>query len=1242
MDDSDILLSCLFTNPPEGSTRKKIESAHADWKVALDRGEKITFGDMLVRKGIMKKGEPEKTLALEKAAFSKTSVQSPKKPETKEKDKAPDKARGKDKDRNKAVSTNKGVKAAVAPAKPAPKRDWAKQAIPAILLGLLGAAVVWRAIPKPQAGLDALAEKQTNRPRKSDWVDPPKEGARIPQNIPGGVDPTLDVIRDVIAEATSGDPDEAAKKLEKAITEAKDPDEKQRLEEARWRVKLVKKQRKAAQDALDDARRLAKEGKIEEAAERLTGVEVPADAPERRALDDAQRGGGKDGKDFATKKKDGAATPKKPREPREKRTPPKVARKDRPMPEKPKDDDSGPVSAPPAPPSGDDDGAKIAPEDWKLAKKTEGKRKHGQRPRGEAKDGALVTSFIDETDEDPEDDDAADPSEFKGGVPPIALATPKEIEPERTDALAKLSADGLAYLGRVKEWIGEQRTYRDTVAAREAKRVKEATSETPNARFLRRIEIPGGLVLNDAVVSKYDGQGFALKDTVKRAEWGSLWTQNPDLGFEVRRLAADPGEPRDFMRLGRWCARFRYFTQAKSAFRKAAGMDSSLANRVPDLDTLEKETKLFNGKLARSGNSVRVTWNFDTSTDVADFDPQGSIWTANGKLHLECREKTPAVCMGVKSVVFKDGLGLDARFDPSSGFLVMGFNMRTTDEESQVRPHSFQVRYDLESGRAMLIDTASPQPLAVGDAGRRITTARLEVVKDSLWVRVGNFHAKVPLVVPPSWEVLPFIASFGGTVSVDQLVLSGRAHQDWLKKTLGGADFKMALRLEDSIGAPPFAYQRPEPQISAEVAYLATDVTPEVLKVYDKAKKNIEKRTTSGYVAALSQLRFVTEEAPDFAPGQFLLAKCALAFQRRAFALECLNEAVTSAGGFAEALALRARVLAQLRRYDEANADVKKALEWRPDLAEVHAQAGELALSEQRLRDARDELELAFALNPRDTNVEWMAALVGHSVDGPPWEKPTKVETDHYTWISSMKKDRVAQIADLLESVRPLYESALGINAPKEKRKSAVILFDSVESFQSYNQIAIQSGLPEAAIGVFFPLTKELQVCDYLDDPSGMKTCAIAFHEGFHQWFDRMTETDTIPYWCNEGLGDYFGGARVETGLVRVGQIQKGRLANLFQLGAIPIDELMNDDGPNFMAHGYQRYAQSWSVVHYLMEGDQQKWKPLLVTYLEHLRSGRSPVNAYNRTFGRIDMDELESGWQKHTLGLVRKLQSGG
>src|SRR5439155_14728447 len=98
----------------------------------------------------------------------------------------------------------KPVKAATAPAGP---RDWKKHALPAVLVGLIVAVLIWRATPKPPPPVDLTASK----PKKTDWIDPPKEGSGLPSSFALGEDPALDLIREIIAQATSGDGDEAAK-----------------------------------------------------------------------------------------------------------------------------------------------------------------------------------------------------------------------------------------------------------------------------------------------------------------------------------------------------------------------------------------------------------------------------------------------------------------------------------------------------------------------------------------------------------------------------------------------------------------------------------------------------------------------------------------------------------------------------------------------------------------------------------------------------------------------------------------------------------------------------------------------------------------------------------------------------------------------------------------------------------------------------------------------------------------------
>ena len=659
-------------------------------------------------------------------------------------------------------------------------------------------------------------------------------------------------------------------------------------------------------------------------------------------------------------------------------------------------------------------------------------------------------------------------------------------------------------------------------------------------------------------------------------------------------------------------------------------MDPALARRIPDLGALEKESRLFQGKLSRQGQAIRLTWDFDSPRELEDFGRDGLVGVGNGHLLLEGRDKA-AKAQGLTPIVISGRCALDARIEAGPGVLVLGFVVQGTDSDTPVT-RLVLVRYDGETGKTIV--TMGSSIIAVGQGGVRARYVHIELSRDAIEVKVGIGYHRIPFVFPETYRVVPLVASAVSLVAVDQLMLSARADREWLDQTLGDTAFRIALLLEETIGAPPFAFSRPLPELTAEIASVATNMTPSILEQYKKAKTDIVVGRKPLREAS-SRMYGIGLVCPGYAPAWYWLARYALHIDHSAFALECLNRAVTATGGFAEALSLRARVLARLRRLDEAEADLAKALALRPDLAVIHEDAASVAFERQDLERARAELELAFALDPvRSTEAEEQIPWVSHVIEGPPFEKPVKLETEHYLWASSLKQDRVQRFTAALEEERPVYFDTLGVKAREERRKSIVMLFDSHESFLDYNRIA-RHARAEDLNGFFHPLTKELELFQQDNDPTGEGTASTLFHEGFHQVFDRILVGRSIPYWANEGLGDYFGTTGVLHFFGKPGRKQRGRLRNLFECGPpLPVDRLMADSPQDFMAHAAQRYAQSWTVVHYIMEGDHGRWKPLLKAYLEHLRAGTSPVNSYNRTFGRIDMDDFEEGWRKHVMKL--------
>jgi tetratricopeptide (TPR) repeat protein len=1225
MDESEILLSALYTNAPAGVSTKKVDAVFNDWKIAKGRGENVTFAEMLVRRGVLKKGQPEAIVWEMKNSSKQSQIK-----DEGSKSRTPVAKADGSKSRTpvaKAEGSKSRTPVAKAPPSPAKKKSgigstWTGTLGIAALAGIL-TILAWRNFaPKPAPLLADNTPDPTRKkppaPTRPWTLDDPfetreKASARVEEAaVAQGL---RDLNAKLLEEAKKGNPEAAEKKLDEAIAAAADPGEKEQLEQLRWEIHVIKKEREKARKAIDEAKKQVAGGDDDAARKAVEGADPPEGTPEREEIEKAKAGAGELAK---------AVKPQRPTPGQLGQGP--VAKGELPPPEETEEAPGLPEPVTPSEEPGGDDGAPIGGE-LALTPKLPTTRKNGLRPHGQAQGKELVHSFVDEVDENPEiDAPPIKPELVKVEVPPVPVLSPRAVEAARADELARVTSEGLVYLAKVKGWLDEQTSYRSGALAREMQRVREATSET--SRFLRRIEVPGGLTLSDAHVSEYDARGFSLKD--QHATWGSSWRNNPEIALEVRKLAIDPDEPRDSLRFGRWCARTGYFPQARKAFEKARAMDPSLARRIPDLDALEKQSRVFNGKLSRQGQAIRLVWDFDSPRELEDFGRDGLVGIGNGHLLLEARAAA-AKAQGLTPIVVAGRCSLDARIEAGPGVLVLGFIVQGTDSDAPVT-RMVLVRYDGETGKTIV--AMGNSIIAVGQGGVRARYVHIELSRDAIEVRVGIGYHRIPFVFPQTFRVVPVVASAVSLVAVDQLTLAANADREWLDQTLGDTAFRVALLLEETIGAPPFAYSRPLQDLTAEIASVATNMTPVILEQYKKVKTDIVVRKKALRDGA-SRMYGIGIVSPGYAPAWYWLARYAYEIDHCAFAIECLNKAVTATGGFAEALSFRARVLAQLRRLEEAEVDLKTALALRPDLATIHEDAAAVAFEEQDLERARSELELAFALDPvRSLEAEEEIPWVSHVLEGPPFAKPVKLETENYLWTSSLKEEKVQRFASALEEMRPNYFDMLRVKPRDEKRKSIIMLFDSNESFLDYNRIA-RHARAEGMNGFFHSLTKELELFQQENDPTGEGTASTLFHEGFHQYFDRILGGRNIPYWANEGLGDYFGTTGVLHFYGKPGRKHRGRLRNLFESGPpLPVDVLMADPPQDFMTHATQRYAQAWTVVHYIMEGDHSRWKPLLKAYLEHLRAGRSPVNAYNRTFGRIDMDEFEEGWRKHVMKL--------
>lgn len=157
------------------------------------------------------------------------------------------------------------------------------------------------------------------------------------------------------------------------------------------------------------------------------------------------------------------------------------------------------------------------------------------------------------------------------------------------------------------------------------------------------------------------------------------------------------------------------------------------------------------------------------------------------------------------------------------------------------------------------------------------------------------------------------------------------------------------------------------------------------------------------------------------------------------------------------------------------------------------------------------------------------------------------------------------------------------------------------------------------------------------DDGKGNPAWHVVQHEAFHQ-FAAATRGTELPGWINEGLGEYFGealftGDGYVTGFVpgwRAGRVKRALREGKYQ----SIDTLARrsqDDwnGARVLAH----YDQAWSLVQFLLHGDEGRHRERVIRYLGALAEGRGAGESWEASFG--DVKDLASRWHGYweTLG---------
>ena len=182
----------------------------------------------------------------------------------------------------------------------------------------------------------------------------------------------------------------------------------------------------------------------------------------------------------------------------------------------------------------------------------------------------------------------------------------------------------------------------------------------------------------------------------------------------------------------------------------------------------------------------------------------------------------------------------------------------------------------------------------------------------------------------------------------------------------------------------------------------------------------------------------------------------------------------------------------------------------------------------------------------------------------------------------------------------------------------------------------------EGSGGMFFVTHRLRGLATWADDRPRSQTLRTLQHEGFHQFAWHHLGRN-LPTWLNEGLAQYFEDAVILESGMKLGLANPQRLALVRDAlafnYALPLPELCQLDHHEWShtlstnaSRSELLYGQAWSLVFYLIHGDDGRYLPAFERYLRMLGTGKPPDDAFQIAFGYGAEEAMETRWRRATL----------
>ena len=225
----------------------------------------------------------------------------------------------------------------------------------------------------------------------------------------------------------------------------------------------------------------------------------------------------------------------------------------------------------------------------------------------------------------------------------------------------------------------------------------------------------------------------------------------------------------------------------------------------------------------------------------------------------------------------------------------------------------------------------------------------------------------------------------------------------------------------------------------------------------------------------------------------------------------------------------------------------------------------------------------------------------------------TSIRSTNFFLVGNASEKEIRQVANRLEQFRKVFTMILPKMNFTSPVPTTVVVFKSDSSYKPFKDNPNIAGYFQAGQDVnYITLTTER----YSED----NPFAVIFHEYTHLLVNN-TLGENVPAWFNEGLAEYYSTFDVTDNnrKVLLGDLVRNHVAYLRENKLIPLRTLFAvDHNSPYYNEGNKMnifYAESWLLVHFLLQANDKKRVPQMAQFLNLLRANVPVDDAFQKAF---------------------------